>query len=238
MMNKITGSLDEAIADIHDGAVIHVGGFGLAGSPIDLLHALADKGTRDLTIVSNNAGVGRVGIARLLYNGQVRKIVCSFPRQQNSTVIDDLHREGKIELELVPQGTLAERIRAAGAGVGGFYTPTSVGTPLAEGKEHRVIDGKEYVLELPIHADFALIKAERGDRWGNLVYHKAQRNFGPPMCMAADTTIVQVRHVVDLGELDPEAIATPSIFVDRVVEVPDPLSERVLVAEEEKQANA
>lgn len=235
-MNKIISGLDEAIADIHDGAVIHVGGFGLAGSPIDLLHALADKGTKDLTIVSNNAGVGKVGIARLLFNGQVRKIVCSFPRQQNSTVIDDLHREGKIELELVPQGTLAERIRAAGAGVGGFFTPTSVGTPLAEGKEHRKFDGKEYVLEFPIHADFALVKADRGDRWGNLVYHKAQRNFGPPMCMAAKTTIVQVREVVDLGELDPEAITTPSIFVDRVIEIPRPLSERELV-EEEKQAN-
>ena len=236
MMNKIISGLDEAIADIHDGAVIHVGGFGLAGSPIDLLHALADKGIKDLTIVSNNAGVGKVGIARLLFNGQVSKIVCSFPRQQNSTVIDDLHREGKIELELVPQGTLAERIRAAGAGVGGFYTPTSVGTPLAEGKEHREFDDKEYVLEFPIHADFALIKADRGDRWGNLVYHKAQRNFGPPMCMAAKTTIVQVREVVDLGELDPEAIATPSIFVDRVIEIPRPLSERELV-EEERQAN-
>ncbi len=235
-MNKIISGLDEAIADIHDGAVIHVGGFGLAGSPIDLLHALADKGTKDLTIVSNNAGVGKVGIARLLFNGQVRKIVCSFPRQQNSTVIDDLHREGKIELELVPQGTLAERIRAAGAGVGGFFTPTSVGTPLAEGKEHRKFDGKEYVLEFPIHADFALVKADRGDRWGNLVYHKAQRNFGPPMCMAAKTAIVQVREVVDLGELDPEAITTPSIFVDRVIEIPRPLSERELV-EEEKQAN-
>ena len=173
-----------------------------------------------------------VGIAKLLSNGQVRKILCSFPRQENSTVIDDLHRDGKIELELVPQGTLAERIRAAGAGIGGFYTPTSVGTPLAEGKEHRTFDGKEFVLELPIHADFALIKAERADRWGNLIYHKAQRNFGPPMCMAAKTTIVQVRKVVDLGDLDPEAIATPSIFVDRVVEVPNPLSERELIAQE------
>ena len=232
MMNKITSSIEEAIADIHDGAVIHVSGFGMAGSPIDLLHALADQRTKDLTIVSNNAGVGRVGTAKLLANGQVRKILCSFPRQENSTVIDELHREGKIELELLPQGTLAERIRAAGAGVGGFYTPTSVGTPLAEGKEHRTFDGKEYVLELPIHADFALVKAEQGDRWGNLIYHKAQRNFGPPMCMAAKTTIVQVRKVVDLGDLDPEAIATPSIFVDRVVEVPHPLSERELVAQE------
>ncbi|MCE2494196.1 MAG: 3-oxoacid CoA-transferase subunit A [Alphaproteobacteria bacterium] len=232
MMNKIVNSLREAIADIHDGAVIHVGGFGMAGSPIDLLHALAEQGAKNLTIVSNNAGVGRVGIAKLLSTGQVGKVVCSFPRQENSTIIDDLHREGRIELELVPQGTLAERIRAAGAGIGGFYTPTSVGTPLAAGKERRTFDGKKYVLELPIHADFALVKAEQADRWGNLVYHKAQRNFGPPMCMAAKTTIVQVRTIVDLGELDPEAIVTPSIFVDRIVAVPNPLSERELVAQE------
>lgn len=232
MMNKIVDSLADAVADIHDGAVVHVGGFGMAGSPIDLLHALAERGVGNLTIVSNNAGVGRVGIARLLAGGQVTRIVCSFPRQDNSTVIDDLHREGRIELELVPQGTLAERIRAAGAGIGGFYTPTSVGTPLAEGKEHRVFDGREHVLELPIHADFALVKAEKADRWGNLVYRKAQRNFGPPMCMAARTTIVQVRTIVELGALDPEAVVTPSIFVDRVVAVPDPLSERELVARE------
>ncbi len=232
MMNKIVSGLAEAVADIPNGAVIHVGGFGMAGSPIDLLHALAEQGARDLTVVSNNAGVGRVGIARLLSTGQVGKIVCSFPRQDNSTVIDDLHREGKIELELVPQGTLAERIRAAGAGIGGFYTPTSVGTPLAEGKEHRVFDGREYVLELPIRADFALVKAEKADRWGNLVYRKAQRNFGPPMCMAARTTVVQVRTVVELGELDPETVVTPSVFVDRVVAVPNPLSERELVARE------
>lgn len=232
MMNKVVDTLADAVAGIHDGAVVHVGGFGMAGSPIDLLHALAERGVGNLTIVSNNAGVGRVGIARLLAGGQVGRIVCSFPRQDNSTVIDDLHREGRIELELVPQGTLAERIRAAGAGIGGFYTPTSVGTPLAEGKEHRVFDGREHVLELPIHADFALVKAEKADRWGNLVYRKAQRNFGPPMCMAARTTIVQVRTIVELGALDPEAVATPSIFVDRVVAVPDPLSERELVARE------
>ena len=232
MINKIFSSAAEVVADIWDGAVVHVGGFGMAGSPIDLLHALAETEVKDLTIVSNNAGVGRIGIARLLFNGQVSKIICSFPRQANSSVIDDLHREGKIELELVPQGTLAERIRAAGAGIGGFYTPTSVGTPLSKAKESRIFEGKEYVLEKPIQADFALIKADRADRWGNLVYHKAQRNFGPPMCTAANITIVQVREVVELGELDPEVVVTPSIFVDRVINISNPLSERELVSKE------
>jgi 3-oxoadipate CoA-transferase alpha subunit len=232
MINKIAESVEAAIADITDGAVIHVSGFGMAGSPTELLHALVEKGPRDLTIVSNNAGVGRVGLARLLAAGQVRKVICSFPRQDNSTVIDELYRQGKIELELVPQGTLAERIRAAGAGVGGFYTPTSVGTPLAEGKETRTINGRDYVLEFPIHADFALVKAQRADRWGNLTYNKAQRNFGPPMCTAARTTIVQVREIVDLGAMNPEAIVTPSIFVDRVVAVANPVSERDLLIQE------
>ena len=218
MIDKIAPSLDAAVADIHDGATILIGGFGTAGMPSALIDALIRHGARDLTIVNNNAGNGDTGLAALLKAKRVRKIVCSFPRQSDSHVFDGLFRAGEIELELVPQGNLAERIRAAGAGIGGFFTPTGYGTALAEGKETRLIDGRHYVLETPIHADFALIKALRGDRWGNLVYRKTARNFGPIMAMAARCTIAQVSDIVELGELDPEAIVTPGIFVQRVVQ--------------------
>jgi 3-oxoadipate CoA-transferase alpha subunit len=220
MINKIVSTAAEAVADIHDGATVMVGGFGTAGMPSELIDALIDKGSRDLTIVSNNAGNGETGLAALLKARQVRKVICSFPRQVDSWVFDGLFRAGQIELELVPQGNLAERIRAAGAGIGAFYSPTGYGTPLAEGKETRRIDGREYVLEYPIRADFALIRALRGDRWGNLVYRKTARNFGPIMASAAKCTIAQVREIVNLGDLDPEAVVTPGIFVRRVVEIP------------------
>jgi 3-oxoadipate CoA-transferase, alpha subunit len=226
MINKIVASAAAAVADIPDGATVMVGGFGTAGMPSELIDALVVQGARDLTIVSNNAGNGETGLAALLKARQVRRIICSFPRQVDSWVFDGLFRGGEIELELVPQGNLAERIRAAGAGIGAFYTPTGYGTPLADGKETRRIGGRDYVLEYPIHADFALIRALRGDRWGNLVYRKTARNFGPIMASAANCTIAQVREVVNLGDLDPEAVVTPGIFVRRVVEVP--LAARVL----------
>jgi 3-oxoadipate CoA-transferase alpha subunit len=208
---------DRAVADIPDGATVLIGGFGPAGQPLELIDALSRHGARDLTVVNNNAGNGDYGLAALLKTGHVRKMICSFPRQSDSWVFDDLYRSGRIELEVVPQGNLAERMRAAGAGIGGFFTPTSVGTPLAEGKEERTIDGKDYVLEYPLHGDFALIKAHRSDRMGNLVYRKTARNFGPVMATAARTTIAQVDDVVATGELDPEVIVTPSIYVDKVV---------------------
>ncbi|TQK11375.1 3-oxoacid CoA-transferase subunit A [Herbaspirillum sp. SJZ107] len=217
MIDKTYESLESAVADIHDGATVMIGGFGNAGMPAALIDALIAHGARDLTIVNNNAGNGDTGLAALLAAKRVRKIICSFPRQSDSWHFDALYRAGEIELELTPQGNLAERIRAAGAGIGGFFTPTGYGTLLAEGKETRLIDGKHYVLESPIHADFALIKALRGDRWGNLVYRKTARNFGPIMAMAAKTTIAQVSEIVALGELDPENIVTPGIFVQRVV---------------------
>ncbi len=219
MVNKIVPDLAQAVAGIHDGATVMIGGFGNAGMPSALIDALIAQGAGELTIVNNNAGNGDTGLAALLAAGRVKKIICSFPRQVDSHVFDQLYRAGQIELELTPQGNLAERIRAAGAGIGGFFTPTGYGTLLAEGKETRVIDGRHYVFEKPIHADFALIKARRGDRWGNLVYRKAARNFGPIMAMAARCTIAQVDDVVPLGELDPEAIVTPGIFVQRVVQV-------------------
>jgi 3-oxoadipate CoA-transferase alpha subunit len=222
MINKISPSLAAAVDGIGDGAIVMIGGFGTAGMPSELIDALIAQGAGELTIVNNNAGNGDTGLAALLATRRVRKIVCSFPRQVDSHVFDALYRAGEIELELVPQGNLAERIRAAGAGIGAFYTPTGAGTLLAKGKETRVIGGREHVLEYPIHADFALIKALRGDRWGNLVYRKTARNFGPIMASAAKCTIAQVREVVDLGDLDPEAVVTPGIFVARVVEVPDP----------------
>ena len=225
MINKIVSSAAAAVADIHDGATVMIGGFGTAGMPSELIDALIAKGPRELTIVNNNAGNGDTGLAALLKAKRVRKIICSFPRQVDSHVFDALYRAGEIELELVPQGNLAERIRAAGAGIGAFFTPTGFGTLLAEGKETRRIDGRDYVLEYPIRADFALIKALRGDRWGNLVYRKTARNFGPIMASAAKCTIAQVREIVNLGDLDPEAVVTPGIFVSRVVEIP--LSARV-----------
>jgi len=210
---------DEAVADVPDGATVLVGGFGPAGMPYELIDALIRQGATDLTIVNNNAGNADTGLAALLAEGRVRKVICSFPRQKDSWVFDGLYREGKIELELVPQGNLAERIRAAGAGIGAFFCPTGVGTPLAEGKETREIDGRTYVLEYPIHGDVALVGAFRADRMGNLVYRKTARNFGPVMATAADTVVAQVKEVVDIGGLDPEAVVTPSIFVDRVVTV-------------------
>lgn len=216
---RVLESCDEAVAGIEDGATVLVGGFGLAGMPFDLIDALIRQGARELTIVSNNAGNGEVGLAALLKAGQVRKVVCSFPRQADSYVFDELYRAGRIELEVVPQGNLAERMRAAGAGIGAFYCPTAVGTPLAEGKEQRTIDGRAYVLEYPIRGDVALISAHRADTMGNLVYRKTARNFGPVMATAAATTVVQVTEVVAAGELDPEAVVTPSIYVDRIVRV-------------------
>jgi 3-oxoadipate CoA-transferase alpha subunit len=217
MVTKIVESFEAAVADIQDGATIMIGGFGTAGMPAELIDAVIAKGTRDLTIVNNNAGNGETGLAALLKTRRVRKMICSFPRQSDSYVFDGLFRAGEIELEVVPQGNLAERIRAAGAGIGAFYTPTGYGTLLGEGKESRVINGRHYVLEYPLQADIALIKALKGDRWGNLVYSKTARNFGPIMASAAKCTIAQVEQVVELGDLDPEAIVTPGIFVQRVV---------------------
>jgi 3-oxoadipate CoA-transferase alpha subunit len=219
MINKIVESVEAAVSGIHDGATVMIGGFGPAGQPAELIDALIAQGAKDLTIVNNNAGNGETGLAALLKARRVRKIVCSFPRQADSQVFDALYRAGEIELELVPQGNLAERIRAAGAGIGAFFTPTAYGTDLAQGKETRQIDGRWYVLEYPIHADFALVKALRADRWGNLVYRKTARNFGPIMASAARCTIVQAGEIVELGELDPEAIVTPGIYVKKVVRV-------------------
>ena len=220
MINKIVATTTAAVADVPDGATVMIGGFGTAGMPSELIDALIAQGAKNLTIVNNNAGNGETGLAALLKAKRVKKIICSFPRQTDSWHFDNLYRSGEIELELVPQGNLAERIRAAGAGIGAFYTPTAFGTQLAEGKETRRIDGRDYVLEYPIHADFALIKGLRGDRWGNLVYRKTARNFGPIMASAAKCTIAQVREIVNLGDLDPEEVVTPGIFVQRVVEIP------------------
>ena len=222
MIDKVVESTAAAVADIHDGAIVLIGGFGTAGLPAALVDALLAQGARELTVVSNNAGNGETGLAALLKARRVKRILCSFPRQADSYVFDALYRAGEIELEVVPQGNLACRIEAAGAGLGAIFTPTGYGTLLAEGKETREIDGRQYVLEMPIKADFALIKAESGDRWGNLVYRKTARNFGPVMARAASCTIAQVREVVPLGALDPEAIVTPGIFVRRVVAVGAP----------------
>lgn len=219
MINKICPSLQAAVAGIHDGATVMIGGFGNAGMPVELIDALLEQGARELTIVNNNAGNAEAGVAALLKARRVRKIICSFPRQVDSHVFDGLYRSGKIELELVPQGNLAERIRAAGAGIGAFYTPTGFGTLIAEGKETRRINGRDYILEYPLHADYAFIKALRADRWGNLVYRKTARNFGPIMATASKVAVVEVGEVVDLGGLDPEAIVTPGLFVQRVVTV-------------------
>lgn len=219
MLNKTFPTVEAAVEPIHDGATIMIGGFGLAGMPAELIDALIDKNVSDLTIINNNAGNGDTGLAALLKARCVKKIICSFPRQHDSYVFDGLYHAGDIELELVPQGTLAERIRAAGAGIGGFYTPTAYGTQLAEGKETREIQGKHYVFELPLHADFALIKADQADSYGNLTYRKTARNFGPIMATAAKTTIAQVNKIVELGAIDPEHVVTPSLFVDRVVAI-------------------
>jgi len=217
MRTFVTDDADAAVAGIADGSAILIGGFGMAGMPVTLIDALIRQGAKDLTVVNNNAGNGDTGLAALLAAGQVRKMICSFPRQSDSYVFDGLYRTGKIELELVPQGNLAERMRAAGAGIGAFFSPTGVGTPLAEGKEQRTIDGRDYVLEYPIKGDVALIKARRADTLGNLVYRKTARNFGPVMAMAAKITVVQVDEIVEPGGIDPEVVITPGIFVDRLV---------------------
>jgi 3-oxoadipate CoA-transferase, alpha subunit len=228
-MATVVADTDEAVSGIEDGSTVLIGGFGTAGQPVELIDALIRSGVTDLTVINNNAGNGRVGLATLLANRQVRKIICSFPRQADSYVFDELYRAGKVELELVPQGNLAERMRAAGAGIGAFFSPTGVGTPLAEGKELRTIDGRDYVLEYPITGDVALIKALRADTLGNLVYRKTARNFGPVMATAAKITIVQVSKIVEPGGIDPEVVITPGIFVDRIVKIAgvSPLAETV-----------
>ncbi|HOI88561.1 MAG TPA: 3-oxoacid CoA-transferase subunit A [Lentimicrobium sp.] len=231
MINKIVGTPAEAVAEIFDGATVMISGFGEAGSPIELIHALIDHGACDLTIVSNNTGNGHIGLAALIENKQVRKMICSFPRTANSVVFPELYRRGEIELELVPQGTLAERIRAGGAGIPAFFTPTSVNTPLAEDKEIRIFNGKPYVMEFGLKADFALVKCKISDRYGNLLYNKTARNFGPVMCMGANRSIVQASQIVELGMLDPETVVTPGIFVNKVVEISNPLSENQLIKE-------
>jgi 3-oxoadipate CoA-transferase alpha subunit len=219
-IDKRVATPAQALADVPDGATVMIGGFGTAGLPDELTEALLAQGARGLTIVNNNAGNGEHGLAALIAAGRVRKIICSFPRQADSHHFDRAFRAGQIELELVPQGNLAERIRAAGAGIGGFFTPTGYGTELAKGKETREIGGRMYVFESPIHADYALIKAERGDRWGNLTYRKTARNFGPVMAMAAKVTVASVHELVELGTLDPETVITPGLFVQRVVQIP------------------
>lgn len=231
MIDKRVASAAEAVADIGDGATIMVGGFGEAGSPIELIHALIDHGARDLTVISNNTGSGQVGLAALIANGQVAKIICSYPRSAHSMVFPELYRKGLIQLELVPQGTLAERIRAGGAGIPAFFTATSIGTTLAKGKEIGSFDGRDYVMERGLCADFALVKAQKADRLGNLLYNKTARNFGPVMCAAAKISIVQVHEFVNAGGIDPEQVVTPGIFVNRVVVIPNPAHESVLVKE-------
>ncbi len=225
MIDKMAASVADALADVQDGATVLIGGFGTAGIPNELIDGLLAQGAKDLTLVNNNAGNGDTGIAALLKAGRVRKMICSFPRQADSHVFDELYRSGKLELELVPQGNLAERLRAAGAGVGAFFSPTGFGTELARNadgspKETRRINGRDYVLEYPIHGDVALVKAERGDRWGNVTYRMAARNFGPVVAMAAKFTVASVHEVVELGELDPETIVTPGIFVSKIIKVP------------------
>ena len=221
-INKIMNDFETAVSGIKDGSTILVSGFGGAGMPTELLNALRDQGATDLTIVSNNAGVGREGIGGLLSEGKVKKVICSYPRSGGSVIFEEMWAAGKVELEVVPQGTLSERIRAAGAGIGAFYTPTGVGTQLAEGKEVRKINGRDQVLEYPLKGDVAFVLAKAADRWGNLIYNKSARNFGPVVAPAADLTVVQVHEIVELGALDPEAIVTPSIFVDRVIKMAGP----------------
>lgn len=234
MINKILNTTAEAVSTIFDGATVMISGFGEAGSPIELIHALIDQGAKDLTVVSNNTGSGHVGLAALIEQRRVKKMICSFPRTANSTVFPELYNNNEIELELVPQGTLAERIRAGGAGIPAFYTPSSVNTPLADNKETREFNGKLYVMEYAIKADFALVKSHKADRYGNLLYNKTARNFGPIMCTAAKTSIVQTRQIVEPGAIDPETVVTPGIFVNHVVEIAQPADESKLVAEERR----
>jgi len=230
VINKQYETPADAVADIFDGATVLIGGFGAAGSPIELIHALIDQGASDLVVVNNNTGSGHVGLAALIEQGRVAKMICSFPRTAGSTVFPDKYQAGEIDLELVPQGTLAERIRAGGAGIPAFYTPTSVGTELAEGKETRTFGEREYVMEYGLTADFALIKCSQADRLGNLVYYKTARNFSPVMAMAAKTTIVQADSIVAAGDIDPEVVITPAVFVNRVVEISEPMQESAMVA--------
>ncbi len=232
MIDKRVASCASAVANIKDGDTVMIGGFGEAGSPIELIHALIDHGATNLTVINNNTGSGRVGLAALIENGQVAKMICSYPRTANSLVFPELYRSGKIELELVPQGTLAERIRAGGAGIPAFFTKTSVGTPLSDGKEQRNFDGEDYVMERGLKADFALIKAKKADRYGNLTFNKTARNFAPIMAMAAATTLVQANEMVDLGGIDPENVVTPGIFVNGIIEVTNPQQESKLVKED------
>jgi 3-oxoadipate CoA-transferase, alpha subunit len=229
MIDKRVTSLPEALSGIRDGASVMIGGFGEAGSPIELIHGLIDLGPRELTVISNNTGSGRVGLAALIAAGRVAKVICSYPRSANSMVFPELYRAGRIELELVPQGTLAERIRAGGAGIPAFFTPSAVGTQLAAGKEVRSFSGRDYILEHALTADFALVRADRADRYGNLTYSRTARNFGPIMCMAARCAIAQVRRIVEPGQIDPESVVTPGIFVQRVVHVAEPVQESHLV---------
>ncbi len=231
MINKQVDTVQDAVSDIPDGASVMIGGFGEAGSPTELIHALIDIGVKDLTIINNNTGNGEVGLAALIGNGQVKKMICSYPRSSHSVVFPELYRAGKIELEIVPQGTLAERIRAGGAGIPAFYTATTVGTILADGKEVRNFDERDYVLEFGLKADYALVKCETADTQGNLLYNKTARNFNPIMCMAADTTIVQAKKIVAVGDINPEYVVTPNVFVDRIVEVSSPVVESKLIAE-------
>jgi len=230
MINKQVSSVEASVSKIHDGATIMIGGFGEAGSPIELIHGLIDQGAKNLTVINNNTGSGHVGLAALIENKRVAKMICSFPKSANSLVFPNLYRKNEIELELVPQGTLAERIRAGGAGVPAFYTATSVGTPLADNKEVRNINGRDYVLEYGLTADFAFIKCLKADRYGNLIYNKTARNFAPIMAMAAENTIVQTKEFVAVGDIDPEVVVTPGIFVDQVVTISNPLLESVLVS--------
>lgn len=235
-MTRLASTALEALGEVADGSTVMISGFGAAGQPVELIDALIEAGPTDLTVVSNNAGNGDVGLARLVQLGRVRKMVCSFPRQADSWHFDARYRAGEIELELVPQGNLAERIRAAGAGIGAFFTPTGYGTPLAEGKETREIDGRHYVLELPIHADVALVKAHRADAAGNLVYRKTARNFGPVMAAAARRTVVQVGEVVPTGSIDPEAVVTPGIYVEAVVALGAPREACAAVGQQWREA--
>ncbi len=230
MIDKTVKTPALAVADIFDGATVMVGGFGEAGSPTELIHALIEQGTKNLTVINNNTGNGEVGLAALIANGQVKKMICSYPRSSHSVVFPEMYQAGKIELELVPQGTLAERIRAGGAGIPGFYTATTVNTVLAEGKDVRNFDGCDYVLEYGLKADFALIKSEQADPMGNLTYNKTARNFNPIMCTAANITIVQTHKLLATGDIDPEQVVTPNIYVDRIVEVSNPLIESELIA--------
>tara|TARA_B110000114_G_C15008000_1_gene363549 strand:- start:284 stop:997 length:714 start_codon:yes stop_codon:yes gene_type:complete len=230
-INKIKAEMIDTLSDVFDGATIMIGGFGEAGSPVDLLHGLIDNGSKDLTIIANNAGNGRVGLGALIGQRQVKKVICSFARSATGVTFSELYLSGQIELEVVPQGTLAERIRAAGAGIPAFYTATAVGTPLAEGKEEKSFNGKKYILETALHADFAFVKADKADRYGNLTFNKTARNFNPVMCMAANQSIVQVRDIIEPYQTNPEEVITPGIFVDKIIKIQNPIVESKAIAE-------